>query len=262
MTFVWSGCAAREREASTSAPPSDQARSSIALRDGFEGASLREFWRPGDHGSGRYEPGAVVLCDQFARGGRRSARITLWQGAVAQTGDSGQPNERAELDSGKHPVLDQDLWYGFSFLVPPEFPIVNTRLVLTQWKQSGLEGSPVVAQRYVGGRHFVTIRDLSTRGRWRKKYSLPDIVAGRWNDMVYHIRFAADDTGFVEIWMNGKHVARFDGPTAALRGQGQFYHKMGLYRDRMAEPMTMYFDNYAIGDSFDAVDPGRFDQDE
>lgn len=260
VAFICSGCTLRERSESTSPLPSasGHARASLVLRDGFEDASLREFWLPGGDGTGRYEPGAVVLCGDFARSGRQSARITLWQGAVAQTGDSGQPNERAELDSGTHSVLEKDLWYGFSFLLPPGFPIVDTRLVLAQWKQSGLEGSPVIAQRYVGGRHYVTIRDLRTMGRWRATYELPEIVPGRWNDMVYHIRFAADDSGFVAIWMNGDPIARFDGPTAAPAGREQFYHKLGLYRDRMAEPMTIYIDNYAIGADFEAVDPARF----
>ena len=27
-------------------------------------------------------------------------------------------------------------------------------------------------------------------------------------------------------------------------GRGQFYFKVGLYRDRMAEPMTVYVDEY------------------
>ncbi len=229
-----------------------------ALRDGFEGESLAPFWLPGDYGSGRYASGAVVLSDEFARSGRRSARITLKEGDVAQVGGSGQPNERAELDSGKHPVVNQDVWYGFSFLAPPGFPVVDTRLVIAQWKQSGLGGSPIVAQRFRAGRHYVTIRDLRTRGSWRESYELPPIVPGRWNDMVYHVRFSTDSSGVVDIWMNGERVARFDGSTASRLGKEQFYHKVGLYRDRMAEPMTIYIDNYAMGECFEAVDPATF----
>lgn len=228
------------------------------LRDGFEGDSLASFWLPGNHGSGRYAPGAVVLTGGFARSGRQSARITVREGDIAQFGDSGKPNERAELDSGTYLVLGQDVWYGFSFLVSPEFPVVDTRLVLAQWKQSGLEGSPIVAQRFVAGRHYVTVRDLRTRGSWRATYDLPDIVPGGWNDMVYRVRFSSGEDGVIEVWMNGERVARFDGPTASPKGEERFYHKVGLYRDRMSGPMTIHLDNYAIDRSHEEVDPAQF----
>lgn len=227
-------------------------------RDGFEGQALASFWLPGDHGSGRYAAGAIVFSDEQARSGNQSAKITVREGDVAQRGDSGQANERAELDSGERAILNQDAWCGFSFLIPRGFPIVTTRLVISQWKQSGLEGSPIVAQRFSGGRHYLTIRDLETRGSWREAFELPSIAPGRWNDMVFHTRFAHDSSGVVEVWMNGQQVARYAGPTASTRGRATFYHKVGLYRDRMAAPMTLYLDNYAMGSSFDEVDPMTF----
>ncbi|MCG3137364.1 MAG: hypothetical protein HJJLKODD_01208 [Phycisphaerae bacterium] len=255
------GCSERPRLQQELVPrPATPADDVPQLRDGFEKGSLESFWLPGDHGSGRFAPGAVVLTSDYARCGRWSARITVREGDVAQFGDSRQFNERAELDSGKHSVMGQDVWFGFSFLVPHDFPVVDTRLVVVQWKQSGLEGSPVVAQRYVAGRHFVTIRDLRTRGNWRATYDLPKIVPERWNDMVYRIRFSNGADGVVEIWMNGEQVVRCDGPTTSSAGQEQFYHKIGLYRDRMPEPMTIYVDNYAIGQSHEEVDPARFEQ--
>ncbi|MFG0318273.1 MAG: heparin lyase I family protein, partial [Planctomycetota bacterium JB042] len=159
--------------------------------------------------------------------------------------------------SRKHPLLGQDAWCGFSFLLPEEFPIVDVRLVLSQWKQSGLAGSPLVAQRYVDGRHYLTIRDLDTRGEWREVVELPDIVPERWNDMLFHVRFSAGSDGLVEVWMNGRRVARVAGPTASPEGEPRFYHKVGLYRDRMAAPMTVYLDDYALGPRREDVDPAR-----
>ena len=200
-----------------------------------------------------------MLTDKRARSGRRSARITLREGDVRQVTDSGKQNERAELDSGKHPLLDQDVWVGFSFLVPEAFPIVDVRLVLNQWKQSGLAGSPVVAQRYREGRNTITIRDLRTRGEWRETVELEPIEPELWNDMVFHVRFATDASGLIEVWRSGERVAHISGPTASAGGKPFFYHKLGLYRDRMAEPMTVYVDEYTLGGSFEEVDPARFD---
>ena len=228
------------------------------LRDGFEGDALAPFWLAGDHGSGRYAPGAVVVTDERARSGRRSARITVCEGDVAQLGDSGQENERAELDSGKRALLGREAWCGYSFLVPDGFPIVDTRLVLSQWKQSELPGSPLVAQRFRGGRHYVTVRDWDELDGEFRHYELPPIAPGRWNDMVCRVRFSRGTDGLVEIWMNGERVVRFTGTTAGSEGRDFFYHKLGLYRDRMAEPMTVYIDNYSLGGGFDEVDPARF----
>ncbi len=257
--FACGACGSGVDEPSSFAPDTPTLPPPL-LRDGFEGPALEPFWRSGDYGSGRYAEGAVVLTDERARSGRRCARITLREGDVRQITDSGKENERAELDSGKHPLLEQDVWCGFSFLVPEAFPIVDVRLVLNQWKQSALEGSPIVAHRYRGGRNTITIRDLRTRGEWRETVELEPTQPECWNDMVFHVRFATDASGLIEVWRDGKRVARVAGPTASAEGRPYFYHKIGLYRDRMAEPMTVYVDNYTLGGGFEAVDPARFDE--
>jgi hypothetical protein len=216
------------------------------------------FWRAGDAGSGRYAPGAVGVTSEYARSGKQSVRITVREGDVEQQGDDGEANERAELDSGKVPFPGRDLWYGFSVLVPPRFPVIDTRLVVAQWKQEGLKGGPLVAQRYRSGKHHLTVRDWATPEGDRKHFPLPPIVPGRWVDMVYHLRLSAAD-GLVEVWADGVRVVSHEGPTAP-EGGSHVYNKIGLYRDRMREPMTIYFDNYTVGDGFAAVDPSRFDR--
>jgi len=256
-----SGCGPVREPVPASEQPASISASAVPSRfDGFEGDSIAAFWLPGDYGSGRYAPGAVSISTEFARTGNRSAAITVREGDVEQRGDSGQRNERAELDSGKHPFGDRDFWYGFSFRIPPEFPVVDTRLVVAQWKQTKVSGGPLVAQRYRAGIHYLTIRDWSRAAGVRRTYRLPAIVHGAWNDMVYRIRPSVGDDGIVEVWMNGDPVVSHEGPTASTGGEPRIYNKIGLYRDRMAEPMTIHFDNYAMGDGFAAVDPSRFDR--
>jgi hypothetical protein len=77
---------------------------------------------------------------------------------------------------------------------------------------------------------------------------------------VYHVRFSTDTDGRVEVWVDGKQVVSHKGDTADKDGENKFYNKIGLYRDRWKEPMTVYFDNYTLGDSYAAVDPARFDR--
>ena len=243
-----SGCA----DPATSPRPPERAPE---LRDDFEGDGLAPFWRPGDHGTGRYAPGAVVLTDERARWGRRAARITLREGDVAQRGDSGQENERAELDSGRHPLLEGEAWVGWSFLVPEGFPVADVRLVLAQWKQSELEGSPLIAQRLRAGRHTLTVRDWRRRGGPMLELELPPIVPGRWHDMLWHARFGRGADGHFEAWLDGESVARHAGPLVGPGGADTLYHKVGLYRDRWPEPMTLYVDGYALGAARAHVDP-------
>ncbi len=218
----------------------------LLLEDGFEGGSLAEFWAPGDYGSGRYEPGAVAISSDFARSGRSSVRITVHKGDIDQPGDPGTRSERAELDSGKHALLDQQIRYRFSVLVPDDFPIVDNRLVIAQWKQDGVSGSPVVAQRFRGGHHYMTIRRIGGLSGERRYFQLPTLTTGAWHDMEYTIGFSTDDRGFVRVLMDGKEVVTYSGPTAFTQGTNRFYNKIGLYRDRWPTPMTIYFDNYEL----------------
>lgn len=167
--------------------------------------------------------------------------------------------ERAELDSGHHKFVGREIWYGFSFLIPPDFPIVDDRLVMASWKQSVVEGSPLIGQRYRNGQHSLTSRPPQALGRG-KSYILPRITPGTWVDMVYRIRYMTGDDGRIEVWMNGKRVVVYEGPAVSRQGADRLYNKIGLYRDSWKEPMTIFFDNYTVGESLAAVDPARFDR--
>lgn len=228
------------------------------LFDGFEGEAIADFWLPGNYGTGSYVPGAVQISTDYARTGSRSAKITVKESDIEAKGDDGKSVERAEIDSGHRKFLGREVWYGFSILLPPEFPVVDNRLVIASCKQSDVEGSPLIGQRFRNGKHTFSIRPPGAGGSG-KSYSLPDLKLGTWADTVYRVRYTPGDDGCIEVWMDGKKVVTYVGPTASKDGADRFYHKVGLYRDRWKEPMTMYLDNYTLGDSFDAVNPARFD---
>jgi hypothetical protein len=211
------------------------------LTDDFESNSIAPFWLPANYGSGLYVPGAVKISTNYARGGTHSVELTVHEGDIAQDGGDGHMTERADLDSGHFNLLNEDAWYAFSVLFPTNFPIVNTRLVFGSCKQADVP-RPIVAQRFRNGRHTFTIE---SQGR-RKEYTLPKLTLGRWCDMIYHVRYATNETGLVEVWMNGKQVVSYRGPTAEPGFKNAFYHKIGLYRDQMKSPMTAYFDNYTF----------------
>ena len=78
--------------------------------------------------------------------------------------------------------------------------------------------------------------------------------------MIYRVRYSPDETGILQVWMNGKRVVAHAGPLAEPGRKNAIYNKIGLYRDRLEQPMTIYFDNYTMGSSLEAVDPARFDK--
>jgi hypothetical protein len=209
------------------------------LHDDFEDGRLASFWLPADYGSGLYVPGAVRISTNYARVGRHSLEVTVREGDVASPGGGGTVTERADLDSGHFPLLGREVVYSFSVLFPTDFPIVDTRLVFGTCKQSDVD-RPILAERFRNGRHTLTVE---SQGK-KKDYTLPKLSLGEWHDVKYRVRYATDATGLVEVWFNGKSVVKYSGPTAEPGFKNAFYHKFGLYRDRMARLMTAYFDNF------------------
>jgi len=62
------------------------------------------------------------------------------------------------------------------------------------------------------------------------------------NSAIEHIKFSPGMDGQVEVWFNGLQVVSNQGATAFKDGESLIYNKFGLYRDRLKEPMTIYFD--------------------
>jgi len=259
LSSILGGCGPAAEHQTTPAE-TQQAKNDLAqdsnsvpvLNDGFEGEALANFWLPGNYGSGLHVPGAIQISTNYARSGTHSAEITVREGDIDAAGDDGTRVERAELDSGHFPLRGREAWYGFSLLVPKDFPLVDDRLVIASCKQSDVS-RPIVAQRFRNGLHTVTVESQGHK----ESYKLPPIPLGQWIDMIYHVRYSTGTDGLVEIWMNGKKVVTYSGSAADPTAKNAFYHKIGLYRDRLNVPMTIYYDNYSMGGSKDAVDPER-----
>jgi hypothetical protein len=234
VALLWAACAAPQRE----------------VYDDFEGGKLSKVWD-----QDRFVPGAVELQSAVVRAGRGAAQITVHQNDKFEDigPNQSKPTERAELLEREDLVTREGAGfaYSFSIFLPKDFLVVPTRLVLAQWKQfdrnhTGIVDNPVVAVRYSGGVLSVT---LQTRREKQVLYRTTDEIRGRWLDFLFHLRFARSPDGLVRVWLNGRQVCDYHGVTAYTEEygypkEGRFYFKMGLYRDRMPEPMTAYFDEY------------------
>jgi hypothetical protein len=219
-----------------------------AVTDGFEGSELSDHWQ-----TVKFLPGAIRLQSSVVRAGNSAARITLRPGDQIPQ-EEGTEYERAELreSASLWSVEDAACEYSFSVFLPPDFPITSTRLVIAQWKQrcpfeTCTPGNPVLAIRVQSGELLIAKQVASSK---QVLYRTTEDMRGRWLDFRFQVRFSRHENGRIRAWLGDDMVVDHDGATAypeagGYAGRAVFYFKMGLYRDRMPEPMTLYVDEYS-----------------
>jgi hypothetical protein len=226
----------------------------IDVYDGFETAGLSKVWD-----TDRFIPGAVQMQTNIFRAGHGAAKITVHAKDKFEAGLNGDSDsERAELLEAEELISSENKAYEFSFsmLIPTNFPIVPTRLIVAQWKQRCTRGgncsneSPVLAVRYISGVLRIT-QDIGKSKSHTTLYQEQGEFRGRWLDFKFQVRFSTNETGRVKAWLGDKQVVDYQGVTAnpenAVTGYpspSRFYFKMGLYRDVLPEPWTIYVDEY------------------
>ena len=110
----------------------------IALSDDFESGTLSPIWT-----TEKLPANALRHITAPTRTGRRAIEISVYPKAMAAVGGDGQLTERAEIREAPEVRLRMGMesWYAFSFFLPADFPMVETRLVIARWKQSFSESS-------------------------------------------------------------------------------------------------------------------------
>jgi len=219
-----------------------------AVADGFEDPELSDHWQ-----TVKFLPGAVRIQSSVVRAGNGAARITLRPGDQIPQ-EVGTEYERAELRESVSlwSLEDSACEYAFSVFIPPDFPITSTRLVIAQWKQrcpleTCTPGNPILAIRLQSGE--LLIAKQVTSGK-EILYRTTDGLRDRWLDFRFQIHFSRSENGRIRAWLGKDLVVDHEGSTAypeagGYAGRAVFYFKMGLYRDRMPEPMTLYVDEYS-----------------
>jgi hypothetical protein len=225
-----------------------QSASVINIYDGFETPDISENWS-----KDRFMSKSVAIQSDVFREGKSAVRITLREGDQLED-EKGTELERAELMESREFVSKEDCSYSYSFsmFLPEEFPIVQTRLVIAQWKQyCGNEekcggNSPVIAVRYIGGEMIINIMKGSEK---TVLFSTTEEMRNKWLDFKFKIHFPGIEKGRIEAWLNEKQIVSYNGDIGYTEKEGYppqsyYYFKMGLYRDTMPEPMTIYIDEY------------------
>lgn len=224
-----------------------------------------------------YEGGkerSYEIVTDIVRNGKYAFKITVHPDDITQV--SGKPRKnRAEA---KYDNLDEEgseIYYGWSFLVPED----------NQFKPEGGSGFNIIAQWHdkpnrdkgesreqTAGKNppiAVYMGTLNNQPGIRINYGLRDINAdaigdspielGKWNDIVFHIKWSQNEDGFVEVFHNGKSITgKVHGPN--MHNSVPHYWKTGFYRGVAGEDSTLttnsiYIDEIRIGHSYEAVAP-------
>jgi len=176
----------------------------ISAYDGFESLKLSNIWS-----IERMVPRSLEIQTNIVKQGKRAVKITLKTNDTFEAGNAkSAPTERDELlqTSYYSPHEGLKYEYQFSMFLPEDFPIVNRRLVIAQWKQYCDGGdtalcsddSPVLSIRYVAGELYIT---LQTDSGVNKLYKLNDEIKNRWLDFKFQIRFSRQKDGEVRSFL-------------------------------------------------------------
>jgi hypothetical protein len=220
-------------------------RSDAPVYDGFEAATVGRDWD-----TRKLPPGTFAFQRTVVRAGAQALQLTVREGDQVPE-ERGSILERAEMEEAKRleAVVGATYEYAFSLYLPKDFPVVATRLVIAQWKQrcaaeTCTPDNPTIAVRYSSGELLVTHQTDAER---RTLYRTTEELRNRWLDFRFRIRFSRQPDGLIAAWLDDKPIVHHTGLNAYPDGSGyedRFYFKVGLYRDRMPEPMTMYVDEY------------------
>ena len=130
------------------------------ITDGFENPTISNIWKTDKIIKSDAQIQSVVV-----RSGHTAIQINLHTNDKFEAGRNGNlDSERAELTEAESLISQQGKTYihTFSIFIPIDFPIVDRRLVLAQWKQecpwrhACNDNSPVLAVRYIAGTLLIT----------------------------------------------------------------------------------------------------------
>jgi hypothetical protein len=169
-----------------------------------------------------------------------------------------------------------EVFYGFSFMVDTNYQDTEYNLVCQwqdlpnylqgeDWNPSPvLHGSPPpVALVYIDGKLELKMNDNPNVASETFLVGTEQAIQkGVWNDVVAQIYWSDDETGYVQVWLNGNLITPINGTDGKFYHRNLFnrtgnYFKFGQYRgkENTAHSNTIYFDEVKVGTSYFEVAP-------
>jgi hypothetical protein len=195
----------------------------------------------------RFAPDRIRLVTSPVRDGLYAARFEVDPGDYS----AGPTGERAELFVATPDNPGTEWYYAWSTLFPKDFSTDGSwKHMFVQWHGPGSSGASVSFQVW-HGRLVARVGSPYTPTQWQQ-FDLGPLVHDVWQDFIFHVRWAADGSGFVEIWRNGVHVVPLKHGINCAPGQAN-YLKLGYYRDPSPTPAVLYEDAMRRGNSLSQV---------
>lgn len=215
---------------------------------------------------------SVQVVASPTRAGNYAAKFTVRAGERVSNGN------RAEIFRDNGDVAGCEVWYRWSFLIPDNFVDVEWKpkfwQCIGQWHDqpdinlgetwANFPGrSPSIAVYYTSKNGASAIEVWSgtyAKNEIQKIVARAPIVKGKWQDVMFHIRWSQGDDGFVEPFLNGVPLITPDESEHRACGPNMWnaashYLKIGLYRNsEILHTNSVYFDEVRIGPTRASVD--------
>ncbi|MGV3704179.1 MAG: polysaccharide lyase [Arcticibacter sp.] len=211
---------------------------------------------------------SAFLHGQAKRVGKSALRFEL------RRNDS-KYGHRTEL--GEKPGVRKEVWVGFSNFFPSSYLKDPVQEAVMQFQahpdvnKGEAWRSPPVALIILNDRFILDLRTDAravTTGELKlTRIDLGPVDKEVWNDWVFHVKWAWDNTGILEVWKNNKLVVSRKNMPNSYNDQLDPYFKVGIYKWEWAwksspsvQKRVYFLDELTIGTAaagYNGVYPGR-----
>ena len=179
---------------------------------------------------------------------------------VVRPGDVpiGTSGERAEVYVGTGESAGTESFWAWSAFFPrgSSSTLDTPWNVFTQWHQTRTGGVQPLSFEIenVRGREWIRLRvwggkaDSPAKRAWR----LAPLVRGKWYDFAFRVRWAPDQSGLVQVWLNREPVA-FASRIPTLYYDESVYLKQGFYRQSSNLTSEVYIAETRRGASLEDI---------
>ena len=216
----------------------------------------------------------ILIVDDVVRSGDYAMKLTIHPDDITQVAGKNKKN-RLEVAYDNLDEEGSEIYYGWSFLVPKDNKFKpeggSGFNIIGQWHDRPDKNKGETREQTAGKNPPIAVYmgTLNNQPGIRINYGLRDVNAGavgdspielgKWNDIVFHIKWSQKEDGFVEVFHNGESITgKVYGPN--MHNSVPHYWKTGFYRGLVGDDSTpttnsIYIDEIRIGHSYEAVAP-------
>jgi Polysaccharide lyase len=226
------------------------AEAEVSWKGNYETASFSQW----NLGVQQLQGPATIVRDHVREGGYAARYEVRAKTDLALPG-----GDRSEALTRTGEVAGTESWWGWSTYFDSDFnPNPGSQWnIFTQWHHNGSTGQANVSFMVDTASSPWNIQINAFGGdpdQNKQVFPLADFQRNVWYDFVFHVRWAPDNTGFVEVWVNGDRVVPLTYRPTTYAGMG-VYLKQGLYRGESSLTSVVYHDGMRRGTSFADVVP-------